>query len=189
MHPWQYLRCTTEPDLERLGSEGWELVAIHHGEWIFRRPEPDPAVRFTLEQRKAVLSDSATHRGGVTRHLLNPAVASLIRRVNHTQMLLLADHGLPIPATLEVIDLSLTPDIPTIPQVLAAILPDLPLDRILLANEQSEASPERRAWHAAQEHHIDAVPHLEFKRLARHAVGCIRTGDSTPYSNLLLVGG
>ena len=36
---------------------------------------------------------------------------------------------------------------------------------------------------------LEAVPHLEFKQLARYAVGCIRTGDSAPYANCLVVGG
>jgi D-ribose pyranase len=185
---WQYRRITGEADLDHLGAEGWELVALRGDEWILKRPEPDPAERFTLEQRDAALSDVAAHQGA-TRHLLNPDVAALIRRVNHTQMLLLADRGFPVPPLSTVIDLSLTADIPTIPQVLQAIGPDLPADRLILAEEQRVASPTR--W---QEHHsypvrVEAVPHLEFKRLARHAVGCIRTGDSTPYGNVLIVGG
>ena len=38
------------PDLDRLGSEGWELIAIRGEEWILKRPAPDPAERFTLEE-------------------------------------------------------------------------------------------------------------------------------------------
>jgi D-ribose pyranase len=185
---WQYRRVTGDADLDRLGTEGWELVALRGDEWLLKRPEADPAERFTLEQRDAVLADLAGHQGA-TRHLLNPDVAALIRRVNHTQMLLLADRGFPVPPLPTVIDLSLTADIPTIPQVLQAIGPDLPADRLILAEEQRLASPTR--WH---EHHsypvrVEAVPHLEFKRLARYAVGCIRTGDSTAYGNVLIVGG
>jgi len=40
---WQYQRVSGEPDLDRLGSEGWELVAIRGEEWILKRPAPDPA--------------------------------------------------------------------------------------------------------------------------------------------------
>ena len=186
--PWEYHRTNGKPDLEALGREGWELVALDGGEWIFKRPAADPTERFTLEQRDAALADLAGHKA-ITRHLLNPEVAALIRHVNHTQMLLIADRGFPIPSLPKVIDLSLIADVPTILQVLTAILPDLPLDRLILAKEQKVASPAR--W---QEHHgsgpcVEAVPHLEFKAMARHAVGCIRTGDSTAYGNVLLVGG
>jgi D-ribose pyranase len=185
---WEYLRVQGEPDLTRMGRDGWELIALRGDEWIFKRPEPDPAERFTLEQREAALADVAAHRS-VGRHLLNPEVAALIRRVNHTQMLLIADCGFPVPALPCVIDLSLTADVPTIPQVLHAILPDLPADRLILAEEQRDASPERWREHQSGPLRLEAVPHLDFKRLAKHAVGGIRTGDSAPYANLLVVGG
>lgn len=185
---WEYLHLTAAPDLAQLGKDGWELVALRGEEWIFKRPEPDPAERFTLDQRDAALADVEAHRA-VTRRLLNPEVAALVRRINHTQMLLIADRGFPIPSLPYGIDLSLTTDIPTIPQVLDAILPDLPADRLLLAAEQQAASPERWQAHQSGGLRVEAVPHLEFKRLARFAVGFIRTGDSAPYGNVLIVGG
>jgi D-ribose pyranase len=182
---WEYHRTDGKPDLEALGREGWELVALDAGEWILKRPAPDLTERFTLEQRDAAL---AGHKA-ITRHLLNPEVAALIRHVNHTQMLLIADRGFPIPAVPKVIDLSLIADVPTIAQVLTAILPDLPLDRLIVATEQKVASPSRWHEHHTSIHRVETVPHLEFKAMARHAVGCIRTGDSTAYGNVLLVGG
>jgi D-ribose pyranase len=187
-NPWEYRRTEGRPNLEALGREGWELVALDGAEWIFKRPAADPTERFTLEQRESALKDAAGHRA-ITRHLLNPEVAALIRHVNHTQMLLIADRGFPIPPLPKVIDLSLIADVPTIPQVLTAILPDLPLDRLIVASEQEIASPSRWREHHAGGRRVEAVPHLEFKGMARHAVGCIRTGDSTAYGNVLLVGG
>ena len=185
---WEYLRRTGEPDLDELGRDGWELVALRSDEWIFKRPTPDPTERLTLEQRDVALGDVGAH-AALTRRLLNPDVAALIRRVNHTQMLLIADRGFPVPPLPEVVDLSLTADIPTIPQVLAAILPDLPADRLILAEEQQAASPDRWEEHLHGPVPAETLPHLEFKRLAKHAVGCIRTGDSAPYANVLVVGG
>jgi D-ribose pyranase len=184
---WQYQRLPA-PDLEELGRDGWELVAIHQGEWIFKRPEPSPTERFTLEQRDAALTDVSAHQA-VTRHLLNAEVAALIRRVNHTQLLLIADRGFPIPPHLPGVDLSLTADIPTIPQVLAAISPDLPMDRLIAAEEMESASPTRWQEHRSGSVRLESVAHLELKRLAEYAVGYIRTGDSSPYGNLLVVGG
>jgi D-ribose pyranase len=187
-HGWQYRRISGEPDLDQLGAEGWELVAIRGEEWILKRPAPDPTERFTLEQRSAALASPAAHAAERPR-LLNPQIAALIRQVNHTQMLLLADRGFPVPPLPVVVDISLTTDIPTIPQVLTAILPDLPADRILLAQEQEQTSPGRWKEHQAGPLAVEAVPHLQFKQLARYAVGCIRTGDSAPYANCLVVGG
>jgi D-ribose pyranase len=88
-----------------------------------------------------------------------------------------------------VVDISLTADVPTIPQVLAVILPDLPADRLIVAQEQQALSPARWQEHQEGLLPIEAVPHVEFKQLARYAAGCIRTGDSVPYANVLVVGG
>jgi D-ribose pyranase len=104
-------------------------------------------------------------------------------------MLLIADRGFPVPDLPTVIDLSLIADVPTIPQVLNAIRPDLPVDRMIVAAEQQTASPERWRENQVGGLRVEALPHLSFKRLAKHAVGCIRTGDSAPYGNVLLVGG
>jgi D-ribose pyranase len=188
MAVWEYRTVQGIPDLAALGAEGWELVTVRSDEWVFKRPEPSPADRFTLEQRDAALADVEAH-AAVTRHLLNPEVAALIRRVNHTQILLIADRGFPVPSLPYGIDLSLTADVPTIPQVLAAIAPDLPMDRIILAEEQQAGAPERWAFHREGPTPVEAVPHLELKRLAGYAVGYIRTGDSAPYGNILVVGG
>jgi hypothetical protein len=70
----------------------------------------------------------------------------------------------------------LTTDIPTIPQVLAAILPDLPANRVLVAEEQQQLSPARWREHQEGPLPVEAVSHLECKHLARYATGCIRTG-------------
>ena len=184
---WQYRRSWASVDLAVLGVVGWELVAVDREEWIFKRPEPSSEERFTLDQREIALSGGGA--APVTRHLLNPAVASLIRRVIHTQSLLLADRGFPVPPGLETIDLSLTSDVPTILQVLDAVLPDLPADRLIVAEEMRQASTSRWEHHQKGPIRVESVPHLELKRLAREAVGCIRTGDSVPYANLLIVGG
>jgi D-ribose pyranase len=185
---WHYLRLSGEPDLEQLGSEGWELVAIRGEEWLFKRPAPGPTERFTLEQRAAAVA-STPARHPESQRLLNPQIASLIRQINHTQMLLIADRGFPVPLLPLVVDISLTTDIPTIPQILAAILPDLPADRMIVAEEQQHLSPARWREHQEGALPVEAVPHLEFKHLAQYATGCIRTGDSVPYANVLLVGG
>jgi D-ribose pyranase len=185
---WQYLRLAGEPDLEQLGAEGWELVAIRGEEWLFKRPAPGPTERFTLDQRTAALAATAAGQPA-SRRLLNPEIASLIRQIHHTQMLLIADRGFPVPSLPRVVDISLTTDIPTIPQVLAAILPDLPADRLIVAQEQQQLSPARWREHQEGPLPVEAVPHLEFKHLAQYATGCIRTGDSMPYANVLVIGG
>ena len=77
-HRWQYLRLSGEPDLDQLGSEGWELVAIRGEEWLLKRPALDPTERFTLEQRTSALaSTSALGHCSLRRSRLGVAAAAI----------------------------------------------------------------------------------------------------------------
>lgn len=121
--------------------------------------------------------------------LLNPAVLSLVARVRHTNCLVIADRGFPHWPGLETVDLSLVDDIPTVCDVLGAILPNFVCGRATMASEflsvNSEAVCEgiRRS--------LDGVPlffesHIDFKKRVPAAIGLIRTGDTTPYANIIL---
>ena len=188
MQTWEYHLSRT-PDFNALGEDGWELIAVRDGEHIFKRASPPAAERFTQEQRQAALKGAAT--AGEPPRLLNPLLASLARRIGHTQTMLVCDCGFPVPLNLPlgVVDLSVTSNVPTVTQVLGALLPELPHDRIIVAQEMQEKSPERWAWHKAHRSPLEAHPHRTFKQLASEALCCVRTGDSTPYGNVLVVGG
>ena len=189
MPRWEYF-VSSQPDLKALGDSGWELTAIRHGgEHVFKRPLASESERFTREQTANALK-------GVKPlcempRLLNPQLAALARRIGHTQMLIVCDAGFPVPTNLPlgVIDLSVTADVPAIPQVLAALLPELPHDRIILAREMQECSPQRWAWHMSQNIPVEPHTHAAFKLLAEEAVACVRTGDCSPYGNVIVVGG
>jgi len=121
--------------------------------------------------------------------LLNPQLLSLVARVRHTNLLVIADRGFPSWPGLETIDLSLVDNVPTVNQVLAALLPHWTAGRAHMAEEfrrhNSElALRERQALLGT----IPLVfePHLDFKRRVPGAIGLIRTGDTIPYSNLIL---
>jgi D-ribose pyranase len=189
MQTWEY-HCSRTPDFKILGDAGWEFVALREGgECVFKRPAPKAVERFTREQTEHALK-GAPPLCEVPR-LLNPQLAALARRVGHTQMLIVCDRGFPAPLDLPLgtLDLSVTSDVPTIPQVLSALLPELPHDRVIVAGEMQQRSPERWAWHHAQRAPVEAHPHAMFKQIAKEALACVRTGDSTPYGNVIIVGG
>lgn len=55
-------------ELNRLGAEGWELVAVTPSgegrtELVFKRPAPDFRTRITLEQRAEVTGQSSGETG------------------------------------------------------------------------------------------------------------------------------
>ncbi|MBN1919752.1 MAG: transport protein RbsD/FucU, partial [Anaerolineae bacterium] len=53
--------------------------------------------------------------------ILNPQLLSLLARVRHTNMLVIADRGFPYWPMIETVDLSLVDDIPTVLQVFEAV--------------------------------------------------------------------
>lgn len=121
--------------------------------------------------------------------ILNPGVLNLLARVRHTNTLVIADRGFPFWPELEVVDLSLVDDIPTVAQVVAALRPNFRIGRVFAAEEFKDANPPfvaDRHLAALEGLPLSYEPHVAFKRRVPLAVGLIRTGDTTQYGNLIL---
>lgn len=126
-------------------------------------------------------------RGGI----LHPAISHLLASSGHTDYFTICDRGFPVPIGPERIDLALVDGIPTVMDVIRAILPEFRLDRVLIAGEALTASPEyvdelRRLLDPVP---LATVPHLELKEIAQSGRATIRTGDATPYANIVIVSG
>jgi D-ribose pyranase len=124
--------------------------------------------------------------------ILNPQILSLLARVRHTNTLVISDRGFPYWPQIETVDLSLVDDIPTVVQVLNAIRPNFNISQIFMAQEfKSGASPSARDQFSAAISGIPVTfePHVEFKKRVPHAIGLIRTGDTTQYANMILMSG
>lgn len=122
--------------------------------------------------------------------ILNPGILSLLARARHTNTLVLADCDFPSWPGVETVDVSLTRGMPTVLQVLKVILPNWKCGAVFMAREFLEHNDRRtRAAfvRACRGLELKFEPHAEFKRRVPHAVGVIRTGDATIYSNLVLV--
>ena len=120
--------------------------------------------------------------------ILNPHILDLLARIRHTNTLVIADRGFPFWPQIETVDISLVDDVPTVLQVLAAIAPNFTIGPIRAAAEfMTHNSPEKIA--ALQKLAGDRLlfePHVQFKQRVPHAIGLIRTSDTTPYANLIL---
>jgi D-ribose pyranase len=121
--------------------------------------------------------------------ILNPAVLALLARFRHTNTLVIADRGFPFWPQIETVDLALVDDVPTVRQVLAAILPAVVVGQIFIAEEFRQKNLPA-AVDVLRERvgstPLRFEPHVELKRRVPHAVGLIRTGDTIPYANLIL---
>ena len=124
--------------------------------------------------------------------ILNPQLLSLLARVRHTNALVIADRGFPFWPQIETIDLSLSDDIPTVLQVLAAVRSDFHAARAYMAREflRENTTPTRTLF-AKGLKGVPTIfePHLQFKKRVPGAIGLVRTGDTIQYANMILISG
>jgi D-ribose pyranase len=123
---------------------------------------------------------------------LNREVSRVLARMGHTDSLVIADCGLPVPEGVECIDLSLSLGEPAFLRVLDSVLADFKVERAVFAAEANEHNPAvaaRASSLSREEVQVDFVAHETLKQLARRARAVIRTGEATPYANVLLYSG
>lgn len=126
------------------------------------------------------------------RGILNPHLLSLLARVRHTNTLVIADRGFPSWPTVETVDLSLVDGVPTVLQVLTAVRKNFVVAEVFMAEEfQAANTATTRKLFTAGLRGVKLVhePHVNFKRRVPGAIGLIRTGDTVPYANMILVSG
>lgn len=123
--------------------------------------------------------------------LLNQPISAVIAGLGHLESLVVADAGLPIPPETLRIDLALTQGIPTFLDTLQAVLTEMQVERAVVAEEMLTVSPQ--VYQAIKallaQTPIETMPHLNFKEQTRAARAVIRTGEFTPYANIILVAG
>jgi D-ribose pyranase len=124
--------------------------------------------------------------------LLHAELSQVIAALGHGDMLVIGDAGLPIPDGPRRIDLALTPGVPRIAEVLKAVLSEMQVERALLARESLGDAPAGTLpdWCAGQLPVVpETVSHEELKRLSARAKAVVRTGECTPYANIVLCAG
>jgi len=123
--------------------------------------------------------------------LLHSQLSEVIASLGHGDMLVIGDAGLPIPPETQRIDLALTKGVPGFIETLEVILSEMQVEKAIIARETADKSPHiqevivRRLPNAM----ITAVSHEELKQLCHQARAVVRTGEFTPYANVILVAG
>ena len=123
--------------------------------------------------------------------LINQPISSVISGLGHADTLTIADAGLPIPATSQRIDLALTAGVPSFVQTLQAILEELFVEKAIVAEEMKAISPQIYAevTKILGEVPVELLPHILFKEQTARSRAIVRTGEFTPYANIILVAG
>jgi D-ribose pyranase len=123
--------------------------------------------------------------------LLNRDLSALVAAMGHYDRLVVSDAGFPIPLEMDYVDLSMGPNRPTVLEVIELLASELEVEEIYIAQEALDRMAGRLdelgvVYPGATR---TAIPHAEFKAMAREARGVVRTGDFTPYGNVMLVSG
>ncbi len=121
--------------------------------------------------------------------ILNPNLLCLLARVRHTNTIVIADRGFPFWPQIETVDISLVDDIPSVLQVLEALRGNFVVGQAWMAEEflQNNAQATQRQFaDALNGIALSHEPHSEFKKRVPHAIGLIRSGDTTQYANIIL---
>ncbi len=124
---------------------------------------------------------------------LNGQLSRVISETGHTDRLVVTDAGLPIPPGVERVDLAVRENLPRFLDLLEVVLAEVAVEEALLSEEIKQASP---AMLAEVERRLGAlgvtprfVAHEEFKQATRTARAAVRSGEFTPYANVLLTAG
>lgn len=121
--------------------------------------------------------------------ILNPHVLDLVARIRHTNTLVIADWAFPFWPQIETVDISLTRGIPTVLDVLDLLTPVFKIGRIWQADEFLSHNPAEtlaRFEKSFGDIPLTREPHVDFKKRVPHAIGLIRTGDTTAYGNIIV---
>ncbi|WMJ78931.1 MULTISPECIES: D-ribose pyranase [unclassified Sedimentibacter] len=131
--------------------------------------------------------------------LLNSEISYVIGKMGHTDSITIGDCGLPVPDGVQRIDLAVAKGLPELIPVLTAVLDELFIERVILAQEIIESNPELnnkiikiiKSIEKEEIRSIDVeyVAHKEFKKLTAGTKAVVRTGEYKSYANIILVSG
>jgi len=131
--------------------------------------------------------------------LINADLSYLVATLGHTNEITICDAGLPVPASTQRIDLALIPGVPTFIATVKAILGEMQIEGVVLAEEFATVSPELHAALLdviANEEQltskaiaINYISHEDFKQRTQQSKAVVRTGECTPYANVIFQSG
>lgn len=123
--------------------------------------------------------------------ILNAQLAGYIAALGHKDTFMIGDAGMPIPKGVPIVDLVLTANVPTFKQTLDAVLEETAVEGYILADEIKEKNPELLDYiqKSLKDIQPEFMPHDELKKFSASVKFAIRTGEFTPYPNIILRAG
>lgn len=123
--------------------------------------------------------------------ILNSEIDKVLADLGHTDQIVIGDCGLPIPPGVQKIDLALKVGVPSFEDVLEVIREEMVIEKVILAQEikdQNQLQLEK-VTELLPTQETEFVTHEQFKQISANAKAIIRTGEASPYSNIILQSG
>lgn len=124
--------------------------------------------------------------------ILNSDLSKLLSDMRHTDQFTIGDAGLPVPTNVKQIDLALSENMPSFIDVLKTVLDDFKVEKVYLAEEIKENNTKQlEAIKNLLEDNVTVVfvSHEAFKQQTEQSRAIVRTGEMTPFSNIILQSG
>lgn len=123
--------------------------------------------------------------------MLNRDISAVLAKLGHTDTIIIADCGLPIPNEVPCIDLSLELGTPKFTSVLKAISADMIIEEMTFANEikNDNKALHEEITNSYKEIPMNYISHETLKKETSNTRVVVRTGEATPYANVILKSG
>lgn len=131
--------------------------------------------------------------------LINSELSYLVATLGHTDEITICDAGLPIPEQVQRIDLALTHGVPSFLETVRVILSESQVESVIMAEEFAKVSPvlhdalikelATESELCGKQIAVSYISHEEFKARTHHSRAVVRTGECTPYANVIFQAG
>ncbi|MFG3258123.1 D-ribose pyranase [Streptomyces sp. NPDC048172] len=118
--------------------------------------------------------------------ILNRHLSGALARLGHTDLVVVCDAGLPIPEGPAVVDLAFRAGVPSFADVLDGLLDELEVEGATAAREVRDANADASGLLDRHFPELELISHEEFKSRTHQARLVVRTGEASPYANVLL---
>ncbi len=123
--------------------------------------------------------------------ILNAQLSGYIAALGHMDTFMIGDAGMPVPKGVPVVDLALCEGVPSFIQTMDAVLEEAEVEFYILAEEITEKNPALLSYIREKLSGVksEMIPHVDLKKMSADVRFAIRTGEFTPYPNIILRAG
>jgi D-ribose pyranase len=125
----------------------------------------------------------------LVKGIINARLAAALAELRHTDLFVISDSGFPTARGVELIDLGIVYGLPPFDRVLDAVVAEVVVEKATMAKETELQNPAQATHILSHFDHVSQVSHEELKLMSAQAQFVVRTGEATPYSNVLLQAG